>query len=91
MQLFLTTAYTIEGENLTIKAGFLFRQTIDMKQIRKLTEITYWVSAPATFIDRIEISYNKFDSVMISAKDKKGFINAITYLHPRVEEKYKKN
>jgi hypothetical protein len=87
--MFLTTKYTIESDELTIKCGFLFNKTIDIKTIKKTTETNNPLSSPATSLDRLEINYGKFDTVIISPKKKKEFIENITTLNPNVEVKFK--
>ncbi len=87
--IFLTTYYVINGHNLIIKCGFLFNKTIDINTIKKISETNNPLSSPATSLDRIEITYGKFDSVIISPKLKKEFINEITRLNPSIEVKYK--
>ncbi|MCF8272312.1 MAG: PH domain-containing protein [Flavobacteriaceae bacterium] len=88
--MFLTTTYTIARDELTIKCGFLFNKTIDIKTIKKITETNNLLSSPATSLDRLEISYGKFDSVIISPKQKLEFINDIKRLNPNVEVNFKK-
>jgi len=90
VHMFLTTNYTIENENLTIKCGFFFNKSIDIKTIKKIRETNNPLSSPATSIDRLEIIYGKFDSVMISPNRKIEFINNITTLNPNVEVEFKK-
>lgn len=90
VHLFMTTEYTIDSDKLTIKCGFLYNKTIDIKAIEKITETNNPLSSPATSLDRLEINYGKFDSVMISPKQKTEFINDIKGLNPNVEVKYKK-
>ncbi len=89
VHMFLTTKYTIESDELTIKCGFLFNKTIDIKTIKKITETNNPLSSPATSLDRLEINYGKFDTVIISPKKKKEFIENITTLNPNVEVKFK--
>lgn len=89
VHMFLTTNYTIESDELTIKCGFLFNKTIDIKTIKKITETNNPLSSPATSLDRLEINYGKFDTVIISPKRKKEFIENITTLNPNVEVKFK--
>jgi Ca2+/Na+ antiporter len=89
VHMFLTTKYTIESDELTIKCGFLFNKTIDIKTIKKITETNNSLSSPATSLDRLEINYGKFDTVIISPKKKKEFIENITTLNPNVEVKFK--
>ena len=88
--LFLKIQYTIEQENLKISCGFLGSQTIDIKTIRKISETYNPISSPAASIDRLEIIYNKFDSVLVSPKDKKGFIENLKEVNPNIEVNYRK-
>ena len=90
VHIFMITIYTIENNKLTIKSGFLFNKTIDINTIKKITETNNPLSSPATSIDRLEITYAKFDSVIISPKQKMEFINYIKALNPNVEIKFKK-
>lgn len=90
VHMFMTTYYVISGNNLTIKCGFLINLTLDIRTIKKISETNNLLSSPATSIDRIEIMFGNFDSVIISPKDKKEFINDILALNPRVEVIYKK-
>lgn len=89
IHLFMTTYYEINGHRLTIRCGFLFNKTIDINSIKKLSETNNPFSSPATSMDRIEISYSEYDSVVISPKEKKEFINNIQSLNPSVEVQYK--
>jgi hypothetical protein len=75
---------------LAIKCGFLFNKTINIQTIKKITETNNPISSPATSLDRLEIVYGKFDSVIISPKKKVEFIADIKSLNPNVEVKLKK-
>lgn len=90
VHLFLTTNYTVENSNLIIKCGFLFNKIIDINMIKKIKETNNPLSSPATSLDRLEITYGKFDSIIISPKQKKEFISVITKLNPNVEVELKK-
>ena len=90
IHMFMTTNYTIDGGNLKIKCGFFFNETIDIKTIKKISETNNALSSPATSLDRIEINYGKFDSVIISPKLKKEFIDEIIAINSSVEVKFKK-
>lgn len=70
VHMFLTTKYTIEGDKLVIKCGFLYHKTIDINTIRRIAETNNLLSSPATSLDRLEILYGKFDSVLISPRRK---------------------
>lgn len=88
--MFMTTYYTISGNNLRIKCGFIINKTIDIHTINKISETNNPLSSPATSIDRLEITYREFDSILISPKQKKEFINEILALNPNVEVQFKK-
>lgn len=90
IHLFLTTNYTIENGRLTIKSGLFVNKTIDINTIKKITETNNPLSSPATSLDRLEIFYGKFDSIIISPKKKHEFIADIEKLNPNVEVKVKK-
>lgn len=90
VHIFLTTSYTVENGKLTIKCSFLFNKTININTIKKITETNNPSSSPATSLDRLEITYGKFDSIIISPKQKMEFINYITTLNPDVEVNFKK-
>jgi hypothetical protein len=88
--IFLSIKYTIEKENLNIKCGFLINKNIDIKTIIKISETYNPLSSPAASIDRLEIVYNKFDSILISPKDKKAFIEDLIKISPTIEVNYRK-
>lgn len=90
VHIFLTTNYTIESNELVIKSGFLFNRTIDIKAIKKITETNNPISSPAISLDRLEITYGKPGSIIISPKQKTEFIQHIKRLNPSVEVKLKK-
>ena len=87
--LFATTEYTISNQNLNVKSGFIINQNINISSIRKLTETNNLLSSPATSIDRIEILYNKFDTILVSPKDKTKFITNLTEINKNIEVKLK--
>lgn len=82
--LFLSTSYQIESNSLKIKSGFLYNKTIDIGSIRSISETRNPLSSPATSIDRLEIKYGKYDSVLVSPKEKSAFINQLQELNPAI-------
>jgi hypothetical protein len=75
IHLFLNTYYVIGGEELRIKAGFLYTIKINIQDIKRIEKSTSLLSSPALSIsDRIEVFYGKFDSVLISLKNRSGFV-----------------
>lgn len=89
LQIF-NTIYTIEKENLNVKFGFLFNKNIDIKKISKISETNDLSSAPATSVDRLEIRYNKKETLLVSPRDKKGFIQSLLVINPDIEVVYRK-
>lgn len=88
---FLSIKYKIEKENLNIKCGFFGSKNIDIKTILKISETHNLLSSPAGSIDRLEIVYNKFDSILVSPKDKKAFIEDLKIINPTIEVNYRKS
>jgi hypothetical protein len=74
LQMFLTTRYAIEGHMLTIRSGFLYNKSIDIRTIHKIKTTSSIQSAPAVSMDRIEITYGKRAHIIISPKDRDVFI-----------------
>ena len=83
------TRYTITGNTLNVRAGFIINKDIDIETITAIEETDSILSAPANSLDRIEIFYNKFDSVIISPKNKAEFINDILVINGAVRVKYR--
>lgn len=83
--LFLDTSYIIlPGNILRIKAGFLVNLKIDIASIKSIKSTNSIMSAPALSLDRIEIRYNKYDSVVISPAKKEEFIAELIKINPLI-------
>lgn len=87
---FTNTVYIINGNVLHIKCGFLYNKKIDISMIKRIEESRSPLSSPAASMDRLEIIYNKFDSILISPKKKKKFIEEILKINPDVIVRYRK-
>lgn len=68
-----------------IRSGLITNQKIDINDIRKIVQTTNPMSSPALSLDRIEIFYHKFDSIIISPKDKILFIEDLKRINPAIE------
>jgi hypothetical protein len=88
--MFLTTYYIIKGNDLIVKCGFFFNKTIKIDSIKKIEETNNALSSPAASLDRIAIDY-KFDSVMISPKEKMDFINQLLKINENIKVVLKKD
>ena len=91
--LYKTTEYIITGNWLMVRSAYLVYEKIDIGSIRKIAETRNPLSSPALSLDRLEVFYNKFDSIIISPKDNQAFINQMIALNPGVivEMKSRKN
>ncbi|MEP7372692.1 MAG: PH domain-containing protein [Chitinophagaceae bacterium] len=82
--MFLTTYYQVEERVLKVKSGFLFKKIIAIDSIKKIGNAKGLLnSAPSP--DRIEINYNKSNSIIISPKDRQGLVKELKKLKPDIE------
>lgn len=73
------TYYVVENNTLIIKS-LVFRWKININDITQIEPTHNPLSSPALSLDRLKISYMKngrIAKVMISPKDKKGFLNTL--------------
>ena len=84
LQLFYSTKYVIQGNQLKVFSGFIRFKPIDIQAIKKIEKTSSIISAPAASLDRIEVSYGRFDSLIISPKDKAGFAQALLEINPDI-------
>ena len=82
--LWFGTSYKIDDENLIVKSG-PFKSTIDIKSIKKLRATKTLLAGPALSIDRIEIQYKRYDSVIVSPKEKNKFIESLLSKNKSIE------
>lgn len=82
--MFMTTFYIINGDILTINCGILYNKSIEIKSIKRIIETNNPISSPALSLDRIQINYGQYNSVIISPKHKEEFINQITNLNSNI-------
>ncbi|MGF7216537.1 hypothetical protein GGR92_002702 [Spirosoma lacussanchae] len=85
LHLFSTTRYKLDKNTLHIQAGFFFHQKLPITSIKKIIETRNPISSPALSLDRLEIVYNRFDSVLISPTDKMDFIAELLHRKPDIE------
>jgi hypothetical protein len=88
--MFSNTHYTITREHLIVRGGFLVHLKIEVARITKIKETYNPLSSPANSLDRLAVIYNDNSSVLISPKDKHGFIAELLVLNPEVEVEYRK-
>lgn len=85
----LTTKYIFIKEKLYIQYAYLIKKTISILDI---TEIRYFSkevrNSYSLSNDRIEIIYANDKSIVISPKDKDGFIEEIQLINPNIVVTY---
>lgn len=84
LYIFFSTKYTIIKDTLLIKSGFLVNMKIDINTINSIHKTNSILSSPAASFDRILVSFGQYDEVIISPKDKLGFIKAIKQINPSI-------
>lgn len=79
-----TTRYTITAKELHIKCPPFYNKTIALDRINKVEVSRNIISSPAPSLDRIELYYDKFDSVVISPRDKFQFMEDLKQRNPSI-------
>jgi membrane protein YdbS with pleckstrin-like domain len=71
-----STRYALEPGQLRVQSG-PFKWRIPIADITAITPTSNPLSSPALSLDRLRIDYGKGRSVMISPRDKQGFLGAM--------------
>jgi len=79
-----TTYYIIEGETLKVRSGLFYNKSFNIKAFRKIVKTNNAINAPAASLDRLELFYNGYESVVISPKDKEAFITHIRRVNSNI-------
>lgn len=72
----MRTYYTVADGVLEIVSG-IFRWSIPIVDITKVTTSSSPVSSPALSLDRLRIDYRVHKHILVSPQDKAGFLRAI--------------
>ena len=81
----LHTDYTINGEKLHIRCGFLFRMDIPISKITEITHKSTILSSPALSAKRIGLKYGKTNWVYVSPKEQEEFIAILKSINPEIK------
>lgn len=81
---FKNTYYVIEGECLLIKSGLFYNQKINILGIKTIKKTRNPISSPALTINRLEITYGKYNSVLIAPKERDLFLAEIKAINPQI-------
>jgi len=63
----------------------MVNKTVPIDLIREISETNNPLSSPANSLDRLEIKYSSNGIILISPKDKSGFINQLIKINPNIE------
>jgi len=88
--LFTSIKYGIDTSDLHIYGCFGTHKKIPINEIIKISETNNPISSAAASMDRLEIHYNKYDSVLVSPKDKEEFITKLLKQNAEINIIYKK-
>ena len=66
------------------------KEVIDISTIKSIEPTHTILSAPASSLDRLRISYNKYDDIIISPRRKEEFIRQLQSINPQIVFKEKK-
>ncbi len=84
VHMFFYTTYTIDKDELKIRCGFIGYKPYKIKDMKKVSKSTSIISSPAASFDRIQITYGKFDEIIISPKDKHQFVQDLQKINPEI-------
>lgn len=85
-----STEYIIDGRNLIVKSGW-YKKSIAINTIKSISKTSNLLSSPAPSYNRIELIYNKFDSMVISPKNKTAFAKDLLKINSEIENKLLSN
>ena len=75
---------------MNIKCGFIYNKDLDIEKIISISKTNNPISAPAASLDRIELRYGEFGSVIISPKDEIAFVKDLTIINPNIDNQISK-
>jgi hypothetical protein len=85
LPMLLSTNYTIDGDVLNIRSGLIKYKAISIAAITRIEKTQSLLSAPAVSLtERIEVFYNRYDSIVISPRNRSAFIADILRVNPDV-------
>lgn len=84
IHMFFNTTYTIDQQMLHIKCGLFRFNSINIMDMKKISKSSSIISSPAASFDRIEITYDKFDELIISPKHKLKFAADLQKINPNL-------
>jgi hypothetical protein len=81
----LTTYYEVTDNILRVKCGVLMDKTIHIDTIKEIKETHDLIASPAVSLDRLRITYNKYQNIIISPKEKNKLIDQLKSINPGIK------
>ena len=78
------TGYYITDRELIVSIGPIVHSSIDLSKISEISAANSWIAAPANSFKRLAIRSDKVVLVMVSPKDRKGFIECMKKVKPDI-------
>lgn len=85
------TKYAIKNGEMKVNAGPINYSPVPIQKIKSIRKTKTWLSSPACSLDRIEISYNKYDSIVISPMRIKEFLGSLHAINPSIKVEFEVN
>lgn len=87
VDMMVATTYVIDGDKLKLRAGHLFRATIDISKIKSIKKVctTANDNSFAWSTDRLLITMPRSYKYMVSPVDEAGFIDALVEINPQIQ------
>lgn len=83
---YIKTYYSVSSDKkLQIICSVFAYPIIEVSKIKRIQKSFNPSGSPALSLDRLEIAYNEYDTILISPKDKAGFISYLQSINPGIE------
>ena len=69
---------------IDVKFFVIYHQRYDIMKMTRIAPTRSIISAPAASLDRLAISRERGESVIVSPKDKKAFVNELIRINPKI-------
>ena len=78
------TGYNIEDTKIKVRCGPL-KWTININDIQQIHKVKTLFSSPALSINKLKITYGKYNEICISPKNEDDFLRLIMKENPRIQ------
>ena len=89
--IFFSIKYSIDNGVIKIRCGVIFKKDLSINKIKTISKTSSLISSPAASFDRIELKYDKFNSVIISPESQRDFVDELIAINPNIVNEIKNN